>query len=234
MNNVDDLYLRRVVSYALLPCFVLQHLGMNFHLSFGSLGLFLFVWCFRVKASTVNLASVAFCLSMIAGSFYWVLIRYGYTDEVGRLARYALCLVVLDQMLDKSIRLPLPTLRSLYLISAPICAFLAFQVLVDKSLQVPAQYFALGTNMSEAVNAADYEFHSAKIRGNGIYSEPSYFGMVACVLLAIALKSTSKMSVPLIMLLLVSIFMSGSGLGIFGAFAICVFALIGGAITDCP
>lgn len=207
-----------IIRNLLLVCFVLQQFGVNFHLSFGSLGLVLMAFLFRNKLSVTDFKVPLILISLVVLSFIWVLVKYGYDDQILRVFPVSIAILFLFSLLKPDRSIESPPVTFLVGVTLIISLVVWYQIFVDRALQVPEYLFAMGSNSSFSEDVSKYEFAKNALRSNGIYSEPSYMGMVLCCLFAFIFKSTGWLRNIGLLIIIVTQLISGSALGIIGLF----------------
>lgn len=215
--NVSKLnWLDKHLSDVLLVFFVLQQFGFSYHLSFGSVGLILIAYLVRNNLSVLHLRVPFLLTPLILLSYLWVLVRYGYDQRILSIYPTLISTFFLFAILCNGISIKMPTPKVLVGVTMIICSVAWYQLFVDRSLQVPEIYFAVGSNMSLTDDPSIYDFYKYILRTNSIYSEPSYFGMVLCCLYVLIFYSTTKLKLTVILIVTITQLIAGSGLGIAG------------------
>lgn len=201
---------------ALLICFILQQIGLNYHFSFATLGLALSLYLVRHRIDKNSLQKSLWLCIAVSLSYFLVLARYGYQDQLLRSLPTIVSLAALVLLLNKELYIPAPSEKIISTIALFICSIAWYQLFIDKSLQLPEYLFAKGSNLSYTDDISIYAYHQNTLRANSIYTEPSYLGMILCCLYALISKNTIRRKNLIILIIIITQLLCGSALGIFG------------------
>jgi hypothetical protein len=206
----------KILVGILLVCFVFQQIGFSYHLSFGTLGILVAIFFSRRQIKGRWIAESLIISAFVLVSYLWVVAKYGYTEGGLRVLRFAVCALFLLLLARKQV--VIGRLNYVWLVFAIAVATIPawIQIFVTKSFQVPLKYFAVGENLGLADSAFLYDFYANTLRANGIYSEPSYLGMVLCCLYSFVWFKKSIFRDVLIAYLWVTQLLVGSLLGVVG------------------
>jgi len=214
LPKVSSLY----ATIFLFVCFFLYQYGLSYHLSFGSIGLFLLVLIsYKYKTEVgINLSFIIPLLILICFTMH--VYNYGESEYLARILRYCFTAWALFFILNSSCTIPPPPEKFL-LAAVIILLFIAgYQNFVDPFAKAPNQLMALKTEYLDielAREVFDAEING-KLRASGLYTEPSVLALVSCCILFIALASADKLKNVIIWLVLLVVFLSGSLLGYIG------------------
>lgn len=216
LNNNKFSWLDQYLPDALLIFFVLQQFGFSYHFSFGSVGLVLMAYLVRNDLSISFLKTPVLLTPLVLFSFVWVLARYGYDEKLLSLFPISISIFFLYAILRYEMAIKLPSANALIGVTVIICSVAWYQIIVDRTFQVPEYFFAMGSNISFTEDSDIYDLYKYSLRTNGIYSEPSYLGMVLCCLYLLLFSSDAKYRIPVMLFVVITQIVVGSGLGIVG------------------
>jgi hypothetical protein len=206
----------------LLIFFILQQFGYSYHISFGSVGLVLMAYLVRNDLSMSSLKIPFLLTLLILLSHLWCLVKYGYNENMLIIFRILLNAYFLFSILRFRSKINMPSHNLMILVTTVICLVAWYQLFIDRSLQVPPDYFAMGENLTFREDEHEYDLYKNKTRTSSIYSEPSYFGMILCSLYALILKSNMRFKFLIIVIIIFTQLMISSGLGIAGTVLITI------------
>ena len=221
-GNGDANHWRKQLPNVLVFFFLLQQFGLSYHVSFGSAGLLLICYLTKHNIPLSSFKVPYIFTFLFTLSYFFVLIRYGYEKQLLRLLPTLVCAFFLLLILRYETSIKLPSASVLVGSTIIICLILWYQLFFDRSFQVPERFFSLGSNSSFSVNADVYDLYKYSLRSNGIYSEPSYLGMILCCMYVLIFKSTLKYKIPAMLLVIFTQILTGSGLGIVGLFVLTI------------
>lgn len=214
-------------------CFYFQQLGLSYHISFATLGL-LVLFLLEHKNISYNNTINAFA---VAASIIILLIinlaEIGYSSEYLRIIRVSFCAFILFLLINRTNYLPLPNNKLFFSLIVGLLAIVFYQILIDPSLQIPSIYFSGLENLGDLENSINpinlINLPTYTLRTNGIFSEPSYLGMMLSCIYLFLLNSNNYLKrntkYILIILIIIAILISGSGIGIFSLIIISIYYL---------
>ncbi|WP_139751868.1 hypothetical protein [Aeromonas media] len=211
-------YIDKYIPNLIFILFVFQQFGITYHLSAASFGLGLLAYLVRNEFTMSALRESVVISVAITISFVAVIFKYGYSENLLRLFPTLICAMLLVLIFRKNTAIPAPNSRLVLITLFFICIVALYQLFIDRSLQVPDSLLAKGegSNISLAADDSIYDYYTYMLRANSIYTEPSYFGMVLCSLYVLVLKSNQKLKFFVITMIIITLMLSGSVLGIIG------------------
>jgi len=218
MTVMNKLLYNKLLSLTLFICFILYQYGFNYHVSFGSLGLFItIILGYKYKTSIgINLSVLIPVLILTCFTFH--LIKYGESAFFTRVLRYSFTAWALYFLLN-STRSILPPPEKLLLFIVCILLFVAwYQNYVDPFAKAPNELMALKTSYLDTDSfkeIIDSQLGN-KLRASGLYTEPSVLSLVSSCLLILTLSYSTKLKVIITILILCTVVLSGSLLGYIG------------------
>lgn len=212
----DNLGLNSIFVNLCLVAFVFQQFGLNYHISFGSLGLILIWFITKESISSLNVKTPLKLVPMLLLSYLWVLIRYGYDEKILSIFPLTISVFFLFYLLRRNLYISPPSSALLTFLTVFLCVIAGYQLFFDKSFQIPPTYYAMGENLASADSMNVYEFYAYSLRANSIYSEPSYLGMILCCLYVLIFYSDALYKGPLLLLIFLTLILTGSGIGTVG------------------
>lgn len=207
-----------ILIIILLSCFFFQQIGYSLHFSFGSAGLFILLIFFYknispedIKISIYLSLSLVFCVMIN-------IMEFGYSPEVFKSFRLILNAFILFLLMNKRNALTINGRYNLILFIILLIVLSLYQIFIDSTFQLDQKYFSIDENLGIQDN--DFVSNTYILRTNAIYSEPSYFGMILACCFGLILNSNNfypkSVKVSLLIMIGISIFLSGTGLGFAG------------------
>lgn len=144
------------------------------------------------------------------------LVRYGYQPDYARLARYLVCLAIGASITLSNASLSTPNRWILFSAVLSLGGIAAYQNFWDRTFQVPREFFAIGENLGVFDEEIGYKALENSLRTNGIYSEPSYLGMILTCVGLITIRDRSALGKATLLISLLALLICGSGLGLVG------------------
>ncbi len=218
--DASKIRISKYFSDIALITFVLQQLGPNYHISFSTFGLALTAYVARHKITKTAFQRAFLLCIAVSFSYSFTFIKYGYQDQLLRQFPTIISLFFLITLFRKNISIRPPTSGLVLVISISLCMITFYQLFVDRSLQLPGYLFAKGSNLFSADEQSSAEDLSNILRANGIYSEPSYLGMVLCCLYTMIITGRNRYKAYGALVILITQLLAGSALGIFGTILI--------------
>lgn len=219
-NTVEKLVFTKkkytLFANVLLMCFILQQLGFNYHLSFATIGI---VLIFKILAQELGNEDFKNGLYVSLSILFCLLINLveGYNDEFFRVLRFSLNGFILFFLLNKNYCLPIPSKNFMFLVIFFLVFIVSYQVFVDPYFQIDQNFFSTKENLGIVEN--EINNRTIILRTNGIFSEPSYLGMVLCCIFSLIINSNNTdkfIKILQSILLIFTLIISGSGLGLAG------------------